>query len=306
VTVTQEDVQSYILFRVSVVRTARISEHMLRVTFGGSCLAGCVSAGHDQRIKLFLPLPGQTDPIVPEGPDWFTEYRAMPAEIKPPMRTFTIRELRASDHELDVDFVLHGDLGPASRWAGRAKPGDRVAILGPNALCPTIYGYEYRPDADTDWSLLAGDETALPAITGILAAMPEGRRALVFLEVESSSEVRPLPGNADVRWLIRDTADGLPQDGASGPSRDGASGLPRDDAGGPSRAGAGGPSRAGAGGLLREAIAAAEFPTGRPYAWLAGESSAVVALRRHLVNDRGIDKKDVYFSGYWLLGGAIE
>jgi NADPH-dependent ferric siderophore reductase len=272
VTVTQTDVQSYILFRVEVVRVEQVSPHMRRITFGGACLTGCVSAGHDQRIKLFLPLAGQTDPIVPEGPDWYTEYRAMPAETKPPMRTFTIRELRASRHEMDVDFVLHGDLGPASTWAGRAKPGDRVAILGPNLLHEPIYGYEYKPDADTDWTLLAGDETALPAITGILAAMPAGRRALVFVEIDSAAEMRPLPcaGDVEVTWLSR---DGAPAVG---------------------------------GGLLREAIERTEFPPGRPYAWIASESSAATSLRRHLVKDRRVDKKDVYFSGYWLLGGAIE
>ncbi len=271
-TTTETEVQSYILFRVEVVRTRRISPKMLRVTFGGPALDGCVWAGHDHRIKLFLPLPGQTDPIVPEGPDWFTQYRAMPEAIKPPMRTFTIRELRAGRRELDVDMVLHGDLGPASTWAGRAKPGDRVAILGPNALCPTVHGYEYRPDADTDWTLLAGDETALPAITAILAALPAGRRAMVFLEVESMSERRKLPsaGDVHVTWLSR---DGAPAVG---------------------------------GGRLREAIERTELPVGRPYAWLAGESKAVVGLRRHLVDERGVDKKDVYFSGYWLLGGAIE
>jgi NADPH-dependent ferric siderophore reductase len=270
-TVTTE-VQSYVLFRVEVVATARVSPHMRRITFGGECLTGCVSAGHDQRIKLFLPRPGETDPVVPEGPDWYTRYRAMPQETKPPMRTFTIRELRADQHEMDVDFVLHGDLGPASTWACRARPGDRVAILAPNALCPRIYGYEYRPDADTDWTLLAGDETALPAITAILAAMPAGRRALVFLEVESEAEIRPLPcaGDAEVTWLSR---DGRPAVG---------------------------------GGMLRDAISAREFPTGRPYAWMAGESSAITGLRRHLVTERGVDKKDVYFSGYWLLGSAIE
>jgi NADPH-dependent ferric siderophore reductase len=273
VTVTETSVESYILFRVEVVRTQQISPHLRRITFGGACLTGCVSAGHDQRIKLFLPLPGQADPIVPEGPEWYTEYRLMPEDIKPPMRTFTIRELRADQHEMDVDFVLHGDLGPASTWAGRAAPGDRVAILGPNALYTPICGYEYQPDADTDWTLLAGDETALPAITAILSAMPAGRRALVFLEVGSTAEMRPLPGAADVHvtWLSR---DGAPATVAST--------------------------------LLRDAIARTELPTGRPYAWLAGESSAVTGLRRHLVRERGIDKKDVYFSGYWLLGSAIE
>jgi NADPH-dependent ferric siderophore reductase len=272
VTVTETDVQSYILFRVEVVRTERISSHMLRVTFGGACLTGCVSAGHDQRIKLFLPLAGQTEPVVPEGADWYTEYRAMSEDVKPPMRTFTIRELRADQHEMDVDFVLHGDLGPASTWAGRAAPGDRVAILGPNALYTPIEGYEYKPDADTDWTLLAGDETALPAITGILAAMPAGRRVLVFVEVESTSEIRALPcaGDAQVTWLSR---DGEPAVG---------------------------------GGLMKDAIERTEFPAGRPYAWIAGESSAVTGMRRHLVRERGLDKKDVYFSGYWLLGGSIE
>jgi NADPH-dependent ferric siderophore reductase len=271
-TTTETEVQPYSLFRAEVVSTERLSPAMLRVTFGGPDLAGCTSAGHDQRIKLFFPLAGQSEPVVPVGPDWYAEFRAMPDGVRPPIRTFTISGLRPERHELDVDFVLHGDLGPASTWAGRAKPGDRVAILGPDVRHEPITGYEYRPNADTDWTLLAGDETALPAIAAILAAMPADRHALVFLEVGSSHEMRPLPcdGRVHVTWLSR------------------------------------GGDHATGGGLLREAIARTEFPEGRPYAWLAGESSAVVDLRRHLVRERGLDKKDVYFSGYWLLGGAIE
>jgi NADPH-dependent ferric siderophore reductase len=271
-TTTEAAVQPYTLFRAQVVRTQRISPQMRRITFGGPDLAGCTTAGHDQRIKLFFPLAGQAEPVVPEGPDWFTEFRAMPDDLRPPIRTFTISGFRPEAHELDVDFVLHGDLGPASTWAGRATPGDRVAILGPDVRHTPVLGYEYRPGADTDWTLLAGDETALPAIAAILAAMPADRRALVFLEVESTREMRPLDCAAGVHvtWLSR---GGAPAVG---------------------------------GGLLREAIARTEFPVGRPYAWLAGESSAVVDLRRHLVRERGVDKKDVYFSGYWMLGSPIE
>lgn len=271
-TTTETPVQPYTLFRVEVVRTERLSPSMLRVTFGSPDLALCTSAGLDQRIKLFFPLDGQTDPVVPEGPEWFPEFRAMPDDIRPPIRTFTISGLRADQHEMDVDFVLHGDLGPASTWANRARPGDRIAILAPDVRYPAeITGYEYKPTEGTDWTLLAGDETALPAITRILSAMPADRPALVFLEVCSAREMRPLdcPAGVAVTWLCR---GGAPAGG----------------------------------GVLREAIARTEFPAGRPYAWLAGESSAVVDLRRHLVRERGLDKKDIYFSGYWLLGGAIE
>jgi NADPH-dependent ferric siderophore reductase len=275
---TTTETQPYTLFRAEVVRTERISPRMRRITFAGPDLAGCVSAGHDQRIKLFFPLAGQIEPVVPEGPDWWAEFRAMPDDVRPPIRTFTIRELRAGeldsemDVELDVDFVLHGDTGPASTWAGRAEQGDRVAILGPDRRHSPIVGYEYRPGADTDWTLLAGDETALPAIAAILTALPADRRAHVFLEVESAREMRPLDCDADVHvtWLSR---GGRPATG---------------------------------GGPLRTAISRTEFPPGRPYAWLAGESSAITDLRRHLVNDRGVDKENVYFSGYWLLGSPIE
>jgi NADPH-dependent ferric siderophore reductase len=269
-TTREAPVQPYTLFRVEVVRTERLSPSTLRVTFGGPDLALCTSAGHDQRIKLFFPLAGQTDPVVPEGPDWFGEYRAMPDDVRPPIRTFTISGLRAAEHELDVDFVLHGDLGPASSWAGRAQPGDRVAILAPDGRYPgEITGYEFKPAEGTDWTLLAGDETALPAITQILAAMPADRKALVFLEVSSTREMRPLdcPAGVRVTWLCH--------------AHDG-------------------------GNALLDAIARTEFPAGRPYAWVAGESSVAVELRRHLVRERGLDRKDVYFSGYWLLGGAIE
>jgi len=264
--------QPYALFRAEVVRVEQLTPHLRRITFAGPDLAGCVSAGLDQRIKLFFPLPGQTDPVVPEGPDWYAEFRAMPDGVRPPIRTFTIRALRPAELELDVDFVLHGDTGPASTWAGRATPGDRLAILGPDARHTPVVGYEYKPGADTDWTLLAGDETALPAITAIVSTLPAGRRALVFAEVETPLEMRPFSSAADLRvtWL--------------------------------SRAGA----PAVGGGLLREAIAATVFPDGTPYAWLAGESSAITDLRRHLVNERGIVKENVYFSGYWLLGSAIE
>lgn len=270
-------VQPYALFRAAVVRTGQVTPRLRRITFGGPALAGLTSAGLDQRIKLFFPRPGQEEPDVPEGENWYPEFRAMPDDVRPVMRTYTIRDFRPTELELDVDIVLHGSdstgaAGPGSHWAGKAAAGDRVAILAPDARHTPIVGYEFRPPADAAWTLVAGDETALPAITAIVESLPAGSRALVFAEVSSLTEVTPMSSAADVSltWLSR--AD----------------------------------KPAVGGGLLREAIGRTTFPDGMPYAWLAGESSAVTDLRRHLVNERGIDKERVYFSGYWLLGSAIE
>jgi NADPH-dependent ferric siderophore reductase len=264
--------QAYSLFRAEVVGVRQLTPHMRRVTFSGPDLAGVVSAGLDQRIKLFFPLPGQTDPVVPEGENWYPEFRAMPENERPFMRTYTIRHFRPEALEMDVDMLAHGDTGPGSIWAGAATPGDRVAILAPDAGHTPILGYEFAPPADTEWLLLAGDDTALPAITAIIEAQPAGRLVHAFVEVASAAEMLPMVSPADLRmtWLSR-------------------AGRPATN-----------------GGLLCEAIRRTEFPAGKPYAWLAGESSATKDLRRHLVNEREIDKELIYFSGYWLLGSAIE
>ena len=38
------------------------------------------------------------------------------------------------------------------------------------------------------------------------------------------------------------------------------------------------------------------------YAWLAGEAGVVKLLRRHLVQEAGMDRSSVAFMGYWRLG----
>ena len=42
------------------------------------------------------------------------------------------------------------------------------------------------------------------------------------------------------------------------------------------------------------------------YAWLAGEAAAVRTMRRHLVSERGIDRRSVAFMGYWRQGRAED
>ncbi|MEV5707612.1 siderophore-interacting protein [Actinoallomurus sp. NPDC052274] len=256
-------------FDLRVVRTRRLGPSIVRITFGGDPLTGLACGGRDQRFKLFLPHPHQDAPVVPTeaGEDWFARWRAMDPAVRAVMRTYTAREQRSDPDELDVDFALHGDGGPACRWAARAAPGDPVVVLGP--VEPDNGGVDFRPPPGTDWILLTGDETALPAVAGILAWLPATARARVWIEVPHAADVQDLPteAQAEVTWLVRENAPA---------------------------------------GATLEAVRAATLPAGTPYAWIAGEAAGVRALRRHLVGERGFDRRAVVFTGYWRRGATEE
>lgn len=254
-------------FGLTVLRARRLSPSMQRVTFGGPGLDGFASGGRDQSITLFLPQPGEREPFVPVDEDgtWFDAWRATPEDVRAVMRAHTVRsQRRAGDGttEIDIDFALHGDGGPACRWAADAAPGQLLKALGP--AVEDNASVRFRPPQDTGWVLIWADDTALPAASAALEWLPAGTKALVWLDVPRSDDRLDLRTEADARvtWLVRE--EGAP------------SGL--------------------------DAVRAAELPEGTPYVWIAGESSQVRALRRHLVQERGLDRKRVTFVGYWRRG----
>ncbi|MFJ6751237.1 siderophore-interacting protein [Streptomyces sp. NPDC091266] len=258
-------------FDVHVVRSQRVSTSVVRITFGGERLAELASGGRDQRFKLFLPQPHQDIPVFHDtGDGWYAAWRAQDPAERAVMRSYTIREQRHEPREFDVDFALHGDGGPASRWAFRARPGDRLSVLAP--AVEDNGGVDFRPPHGTDWILLTGDETALPAIAGILSWLSPGTRAKVWIEIGHEDDRQPLPGfaDADITWIVRDGTPGARQE------------------------------------PVLDALRAAELPEGTPYAWIAGEAGTVKALRRHLVRERGIDRRAVKFTGYWRRGATEE
>ncbi|MEV6674870.1 siderophore-interacting protein [Streptomyces sp. NPDC051162] len=260
-------------FDLRVLRAVRVSPAMIRVTFGGDDLATAVSGGRDQRFKLFLPQPGQDTPVLPEdlGEGWYAQWRAQDPAVRAVMRSYTVRDLREDPAELDVDFAVHGDAnghgGPATNWAQAARPGDRVAVLGP--VVEDNGGVDFQPPAGTDWTLVTADETALPAVAGILTWLPAGTRAKVWIEVPHADDVQDLPtaASAEITWLVRSPGHASP---------------------------------------LVDAVRAAELPTGTPYSWIAGEAGMVRTLRRHLVGERGFDRRAVSFTGYWRRGASEE
>lgn len=268
-------------FALHVVRTTRLGPSLVRVTFAGDDLAAFASDGRDQSLSLFLPHPGQDSPAVPIelGDGWWQGWRELPDDVRAVMRSYTLRALRQDDRgrttEIDIDFVLHGvepgaaaPAGPASRWASRADAGDRVLLLGP-AIADNR-AIRFRPPAGTDLVVIWADETAVPAASAILEALPAGTRAQVWLEAGHAGDIQDLvtAADAEITWLVRGE---------------------------------------GTGPTALEEIRAAQLPSAeRPYAWISGESSAVKELRRHLVGERGIDRRAVTFVGYWRRGLTEE
>ncbi|MEV0063316.1 siderophore-interacting protein [Nocardia sp. NPDC050718] len=254
-----------------VRRAVRLTPRMVRVTLACPDPAALGDTGPDQYTKLFFPLPGQRRPVVPPPLDdagsvmsWYQRYLAMADEIRPPMRTYTIRAQRPEIGELDIDFALHAEhAGPASEWATTAAPGDEIGLLcPPHAL--------YTPPPNPAWQLLIGDETAIPAIGAIVERLDAGAAVLAFIEVAGPADEQRFDtrGDVRVRWVHR----GDRPHGAA----------------------------------VVDAVCAAEFPPGAPYAWISGEAELVKLTRRNLVRDRGIDKRAITFTGYWRQGRTEE
>ncbi|WP_329291463.1 siderophore-interacting protein [Streptomyces pseudovenezuelae] len=201
-------------FSLQVARTRRLGPSLVRVSFTGEDLQHFFSDGHDQSLSLFLPAAGRTEPGVPVelGDGWWQAWREQADEVRAVMRSYTLRGLRRDPDEIDIDFVLHEPAGPASAWAARARAGDRVQLLGPAVA--DNRAIRFRPPADTDLVLMWGDESALPAVSAILEALPAGQRARVWLEVRDAGDIQDLATDADaeITWLVGEKAPDLIRD----------------------------------------------------------------------------------------------
>jgi len=294
----RDDRPAYRAYAVEVAGVRRLSSHFTRVTFAGPELRYFATHGLDQRIKLLLPREGADPLALVDDDDWYGVWRDLDDDARPVLRTYTVKAIRPQDAEIDVDFVVHGDEGPAGRWVLAARPGDRIAIVGPDARSSTSHvGMDWHPGAARTL-LLAGDETAAPAICSILASLPAGVRAQAFIEVPAADDALEIDHRHSCIWLVRDGAEhgALLQTAVRtwvAGNRDavlgaeGAHPLELDDVDVDE-------------GLLwdsPEPVGDAGF-----YAWMAGEAATVKALRRHLVTETGVDRSRVAFMGYWRAG----
>ncbi|PPG31187.1 siderophore-interacting protein [Pseudoclavibacter sp. RFBB5] len=283
-----------------------LSPAFTRVTFTCEEFEHFGTTGLDQRIKLILPMAdgttsdfGQRDPEVLDAGLWYERWRETPTAQRSPLRTYTVRRVDPDAREIDVDFVVHHGAGPAGAWAETAKPGDDLVIVGPDQRSEHSHlGADWHPGT-AKRLLLAGDETAVPAIGSILESLDERCDVDALLEVPTSADIIRIdaPANFRITWLPRDGAkhgarltealtswceaspDALAQAASPRPQQIADIDVDVD--------------------LLWDSP---EDGEGEFYAWMAGEAATIKTLRRHLVTVNGIDRKRVAFMGYWRLG----
>ena len=175
---------------LQVVRRTQVSPGFVRLTLGGPELAGFVTAGFDDHLKLILPQPGQERPSLPT----LQEGRPVFPDPRPVLRDYTPARFDAAAGELDIEVALH-DAGPANDWAACAFVGQWVGIAGPRGslVIPKVF----------DWHWLIGDESALPAIARRLAELPATTSTTVRMYVRNPADRRALASAAqlDLQWV---------------------------------------------------------------------------------------------------------
>ncbi|GAB2639076.1 siderophore-interacting protein [Prescottella soli] len=253
-----------------VLGSKRISPNFVRVTIGGDGLREFTPMGFDQWFRMFIPDREQTGFRLPTsgGNLWYAQFKLIPKDVRPVLRNYTVREFRpdggvfGDGPELDIDFASHADLGPASAWADACAAGDTVGLLDEGLI--------YNPTPDARWHLLVGDESALPAIVGILRSVDPTLPVRAYVEVPHADDIQlvVVSDNVELNWLVREDPTARP------------------------------------GELALSAVRAAELPDGPFYAFVAGESDLATGVRRHLVADRQVPKTDIAFTGYWRRGRA--
>lgn len=298
-------------FELNVSRVQELTPHFRRITFVGPDLElfGANKQGLtlDLRVKILIPAPGKDLPrlLTHNGSlleQWYVQWRELDPVERGVMRTYTVRDIRRDSRgkaiELDIDFVLHpeGGSGPAGQWAAEAKVGEPMTIIGPcSNWGQEIMGIEFAP-GHSDRLLLAGDETAIPAIAAILETLPPHMVGHAVLEVPTFSDFIDIqtPAKVELRWHARNgRAHGeLMEADVRNIVAPAACHIGEEPAEVDVDAE-----------ILWETPQSA--PTTGLYAWIAGEASAIRSMRRYLVKDVGMDRGAVAFMGYWRHGRAL-
>lgn len=289
-------VASYRIFDITLKYKENVSPSLLRCVFTGPEVNHMKLEAPDQRIKLLFPLAERMSQYLVNSDDWYKNYLAIPKDRRPVMRTYTLRALRRVEHEMDVEFVLHGINGPASSWATAAVAGDKLQVVAPNAeFGADSGGYEWILPAETQRVLLIADETALPAAMAIMEQLAQQTNppcVQAFFEVPLAGDCRDMHQFpfAEVYWLPRNSGQ-QPQGSLLVEAVRQQVDIPAS-------------AQAKAQSLTEKSLSEEmlwERAEGANtfYAWIAAESSVVKTLRRYLIGECELDRTTVNFMAYW-------
>jgi len=257
-----------------VVRTEKLTPHLIRVVLGGQGFDTFVPKGEytDAYVKIAF-VPDGVDVAALPQPLTMDSFNELPADERPTVRTYTVRRVDAERREISIDFVVHGEHGVAGPWAASAVPGQPAYVTSPNGA--------YAPDPTADWHLFAGDEAAVPAISAALESLPDNAIGHVFIEVAGPDDEIQLsaPEGVMVRWIYRGgRADLVPEDAAGDHAP------------------------------LIAAVKEAAWLPGQVQVFIHGEAQTVMHnLRPYIRKERGVDAKwAASISGYWRRGRTEE
>ncbi|MFF4416436.1 ATP-binding cassette domain-containing protein [Streptosporangium sp. NPDC001559] len=223
----------------TVVRTSMVTPHMVRIRMSAPTLFENVTVGPTAWLRFWFPDPTGSD----------REHQ----------RAYTLVSCEPETGEFAVDVVLHEPAGPATVWAGKAEPGDEVQVMSFGSSRFAV------PDEPPAGYLLVGDPASVPAINGIVAALPDDAEIALYLERQhEEDELIPLASHPGlrVRWVPRDGETSL-------------------------------------------AAAIDERDWSNWYAWAATEAGSLKHLRKTLRDRFGFPKADTYAQAYWTYGRAM-
>lgn len=226
---------------VTVAKKDNLTPNMVRVTLTGDALADFPEGFEGGYVKLVLPDENE----------------------RPTVRSMTVRDFTEATKELTLDMVAHGDTGPAAIWANRVACGEDVVITGPGA-CKAI-------NLEADWFFLAGDMSALPAISVNLRSLPTDATGCVVLEIISDEDKLDLdlPDGVEVHWVVNPDPE-----------------KPNTE--------------------LEDTVMALPWLEGQVAVWVAGEFNSARALRQYFRHDREVPNEFIYLSSYWKIGVTDE
>ncbi len=226
-----------------------VTPNLLRLELGGESLADFPTGFEGGYVKVVLSEPEQD------------------SNTRPVVRSYTIRAFDPSNNNIALDIVSHGDTGPGATWANHVNNGDDITITGPGACQPI--------NAVADSFLLAGDMSALPAISVNLEKLPSNAVGDVVLEIISEADKIELnaPAGMRVHWVIN-------------PEPEKENSVLED--------------------TVMSLPSLAGDLDGKLSVWIAGEFSASRALRQYFRHEKKLPKEHMYISCYWKVGDTDD